>query len=227
MKTQVIIAAAGAGTRLKAKSPKPLICFHRKPLLTYSLEVFEKCSLVDSVIVVAPKDCLNRFEKTIKDFQSKKKIYCVKGGKRRCDSVANGLKALDHDTQYVVVHDGARPFVTAEMLKRCILAAQKYQAAIVAVPIKPTVKRVDARLLRVKETLKRDELWEVQTPQAFERKVLVKAYARLNVQTPTDDAKLVEALGIRPKVVFGSYQNIKITTSEDLAFAKFLLTKGK
>jgi 2-C-methyl-D-erythritol 4-phosphate cytidylyltransferase len=107
------------------------------------------------------------------------------------------------------------------------LAAQKYRSAIAAVPVKPTVKRVDRKSLTVWQTLRRDELWEVQTPQVFEKKILLEAYKGLGADTPTDDAELVERLGVKPKVVKASYQNIKITTQEDLAFAEFLLTKGK
>ncbi|MFA6378816.1 MAG: 2-C-methyl-D-erythritol 4-phosphate cytidylyltransferase, partial [Candidatus Omnitrophota bacterium] len=205
MKTQVLVAAAGKGTRLKARSPKPLIVINNKPLLVYSLEVFEKCSLVDSVIVVAPKDSLKSFEKIIKNFHSKKKICCVAGGKRRCDSVARGLKRLDKDTQLVVVHDGARPFLTVKLLKECIWAAQKNRAAIAGVPVKPTVKRVHPRSLKVQQTLRRDELWEIQTPQAFDKDILLEAYKHLAAQTPTDDAQLVERLGVKPKIVHGSY----------------------
>jgi len=225
MKTQAIIVAAGRGTRLKAQCPKPLIAINNKPLLAYSLEVFQKCSLVDSIIVVAPKDSLKSFEKAIKNSGRKKFVRCVAGGKRRCDSVANGLKALDRDTQFVAVHDGARPFLTDKILRKCILIAKKRKAAIVAVPVKPTVKRVNPRSLTVRQTLNRDELWEIQTPQVFEKQILLKAYARLGVETPTDDAQLVERLGIGPKVVLGDYRNIKITTNEDLAFARFLLAK--
>ncbi len=226
MKIQAIIAAAGLGTRLKASDPKPLIVMNQKPLLVYSLEVFEQCSLVDSVIVVVPQDSMMSFEQAVKDFHGKKKIKCVVGGSRRCDSVANGLKALDQDTQFVVVHDGARPFLMGELLAQCIVAAQENKAAIVAVPVKPTVKCVNLKSLTVESTLKREELWEIQTPQVFEKGILLKAYEGLGSATPTDDAELVERLGIRPKVVMGSYQNIKITTQEDLAFAEFLLTKG-
>lgn len=225
-KIQAVVAAAGQGTRLKAKRPKPLMMLNNKPLLAYSLEVFERSSLVDSVVVVAPRDFLKHFEKAVRGLHCRKKIVCVAGGKRRCDSVRKGLMALDADTELVAVHDGARPFLTDELLRKCIQAAQRANAAVAAVPVKPTVKRVDQRSLTVSETLKRDELWEIQTPQVFNKALLVKAYARLGKATPTDDAELVERLGIRPRIVPASYDNIKITTKEDLAFAQFLLTKG-
>lgn len=225
MKTQAIIVAAGKGTRLKAKGPKPLVMLGKKPLLVYSLEAFAKCPLVDSIIVVTPKDFLKSFERVVERFGRKKRIFCVVGGKRRCDSVHRGLQALDEDTQCVAIHDGARPFLTEELLRRCILTACSKKAAIAAVPVKPTIKRVDKRSLSVVKTLDRSELWEVQTPQVFKREILLKAYKRLGKRTPTDDAQLVECLGVKPRVVLGSYQNIKITTDEDLTIAKSFLTR--
>jgi len=225
MKTQAIIVAAGKGTRLKAKGPKPLVMLGPRPLLAYSLEVFAQCPLIDSIIVVAPKDSLKSFERVVKKFVRKKHIRCVVGGKRRCDSVFCGLQALDEDTHCVAIHDGARPFLTEKLLRKCILTACSKDAAIAAVPVKPTIKRVDRRSLTVIQTLDRSELWEIQTPQVFKKEIILKAYTRFGARTPTDDAQLVECLNVKPKVVAGSYQNIKITTNEDLLFAKFFLTR--
>ncbi|MCX5680870.1 MAG: 2-C-methyl-D-erythritol 4-phosphate cytidylyltransferase [Candidatus Omnitrophica bacterium] len=225
MKIQAIIPAAGAGTRLKSTSPKPLVSIKGKPLLVYALKAFEECPLIFNVIVVAPKENIEEFRGVIKDFEIKKVVCCVAGGKRRCDSVANGLKQLDKDTELVVIHDGARPFLTVKLLKKCILAAQKHKAVVAAVPIKPTVKRASKSLV-IQETLKRDELWEIQTPQVFAKEMIVKAYKRLGAHTPTDDAQLVEEMGAKVKIVHGDYQNIKVTTKEDLELAEFLLSKG-
>lgn len=225
MKIQVIIPAAGTGSRLKADGPKPLILIKGKPLLVYALQALEECPLISSVIVVVPKEDIQRFKCVIGDFGIKKVVHCVAGGKRRCDSVANGIKELDKDTKFVVIHDGARPFLTADLLKRCLLAVKAHKAVVAAVPIKPTVKRVSKSLV-VQETLRRDELWEVQTPQVFAKDIIVKAYKRLGKQAPTDDAELVEQIGGKIKIVQGDYQNIKVTTKEDLVLAEFILSKG-
>ena len=224
MKIQAIVPAAGAGKRLKAAASKPLVLIKGTPLLIYSLKAFEQCSLIHSVIVVAPKKNIKEFQKVIKDFKIKKVACCVAGGKRRCDSVLNGLRRLDKDTDFVVIHDGARPFLTVELLKRCITAAQRHKAVVAAVPMKPTVKRVTKSFV-IKETLNRDELWEIQTPQVFAKEIIVKAYKHLGASAPTDDAQLVENMGVETRVVEGSYQNIKITTKEDLGFAEFTLSK--
>lgn len=225
MKIQAIIPAAGEGKRLKGPRPKPLISIKGKPLLIYALQTLEECSLIDSIIVVAPKENLKDFKEALNDFGIKKVVRCVAGGKRRCDSVLNGLKELDKDTKIVVIHDGARPFLTEGLLKRCILAGQAHKAAVAAVAVKPTIKRVSKNLV-VCETLNRDELWEVQTPQVFAKDVIVKAYKRLGKRTPTDDAQVVEDLGLKVKIVQGDYQNIKVTTKEDLELADFILSKG-
>lgn len=225
MKIQAIIPAAGAGTRLKAPGPKPLVAIKGKPLLIYALRALEECTFISSVIIVAPKENIEKFKGIIRDFGIKKVVCYVPGGKRRCDSVASGIKELDKDTKFVVIHDGARPFLTADLLKRCLSAAKEHKAVVAAVPIKPTVKRASKSLV-VQETLKRDELWDVQTPQVFAKDIIVKAYKRLGKQTPTDDAELVEHIGGKVKIVQGDYQNIKVTTKEDLVLAEFILSKG-
>jgi 2-C-methyl-D-erythritol 4-phosphate cytidylyltransferase len=157
----------------------------------------------------------------------KKVDRIVEGGKTRRESVSNGLKHLDPKTSMVVVHDGVRPLITPNLIETAIKAAAKAKAIVVAVPVKPTIKRVDKRSLEIIETLDRSELWEVQTPQVFDRKLLEKAHAQTKASLATDDAMLVEALGQKVKVIEGDYSNIKITTREDLIVAQALLLRQK
>ncbi len=220
IKTQVIVVAGGLGTRFKSKVPKPFVLLKGKPLTAYSLSVFEKNAAIDSVIIVGHQAYLNRFKLLAKPFKKVKAI--VAGGETRADSVKCGLKDIDQDTAYVLVHDAARPFVSQEMIRSLLDALKKHSAAIIAVPVKATIKQVNSKSLLVQSTPNRKELWEVQTPQAFKREVLVKAHAKVFKGEATDDAMLVENLGLDVKVVAGTYQNIKITTPEDLDIAEQL-----
>jgi 2-C-methyl-D-erythritol 4-phosphate cytidylyltransferase len=221
MKTQVIIVAAGAGTRLKAKLPKALVALKRNPMISWSLGVFERCSLVDGIIVVGHKSYLADFQKIAKKFKKVKVV--VPGGAKRADSVRLGLEALDENTSLVLVHDAARPLIDELSIKRLLQTLKSYPAAILAVPVKPTIKKVDEKTLCVKETLPRHLLWEVQTPQGFQKETLIKAHQQKIKEEATDDAMLVERMGVRVKVVMGHPQNIKVTTAEDLQFAEGLL----
>ena len=223
MKIQALLAAAGLGVRLQTNQTKALVLLKGKPLFCYSLEVFEKSNLIDSVIIMAPKGKQDTFQKVVDKSGFKKVKAIIVGGERRCDSVFVGLKKTDADTEFVVIHDAARPLVTEEMLARVINAAQENKAAIAAVMVKPTIKVVDPKTSMVQKTLDRNTLREVQTPQAFEKEILAKAYEKLGTKTPTDDAALAEALGIGVKVVEGDYRNIKITTQEDIILAQGLL----
>ena len=228
MKIQAIIPSAGVGTRLKSSVLKPLIMLDGKPIFIYCLKVFEECSLIDSMIVVANPDGIEDFKIAIKESGLKKIKAVVSGGKERFDSVRNGLKQVDGDTDIVLIHDGARPFVSVDLVEKCIKAAEENEAAIAAVAVKPTIKLVDLESMTVERTLDRTKLWDTQTPQAFKKDIIVKAYDNMLQESPTDDATLVEQMGAKVKIVEGSYDNIKITTPEDLKLAELLLmAKGK
>ena len=227
MKIQAIVAAGGVGKRLKSRSPKPLVQLNGKPLIAYCLEIFERCSFINSVIVVADKKSLKNFIKIVKRYRFKKVSHVIPGGVTRSDSVFAGLKVLDSGTKLVVVHDAARPFVDKQLIKKTISACLKKPAAIAAVKVKPTIKEVDPKNLIVSKTLNRNSLWEVQTPQTFKKDILIKAHTRARQKkNVTDDAALVEQLGLEVQVVEGSYRNIKITTPEDLIIAEALLKFG-
>ncbi len=232
MKVQAIIASGGVGTRLKTDRPKPLVSVGGRPLFTYSVEVFEKSSIIDGIILVVPADYVQDFEDAVKPCGFKKLKKIVVGGRTRCDSVFNGLQALDAKTEIVVVHDGARPLIRLQIVDEAIRQGKTHGAAVVGVPVKPTIKRINRQGMFVKKTLDRDELWEIQTPQVFRKDILWKAYAQRGSERkeslrseddPTDDAGLVERLGLQVKVVRGDYENIKITTSEDLIVAEAFL----
>ncbi len=218
MKTQVIVVAAGKGSRLKAKLPKALVLLKRKPLVSWSLGVFERCSLIDGIVLVGHKSYLKEFRKVADGFKKIKVV--VAGGVKRADSVALGLAVLDKDTSIVLVHDAARPLIDEASVKRLLEVLKSYQAAVLAVPVKPTIKKINIKNMCVEETLPRHLLWEVQTPQGFDRQTLVRAHQQRIKEEATDDAMLVEIMGIRVKVVMGHQRNIKVTTAEDLSIAE-------
>ncbi len=226
MKTQVIIAAAGSGERLNASMIKSLVLLKGKPLFLFSLGTFNKIFSVDSMILVVSEKHQWEFEHTLKQYPLEKVTRVVAGGLTRAQSVAHGLKALDKDTDCVIIHDAARPFVTMELVEKTIKGCQKHRAVITAVPVKPTIKKVDAKTMTVKETLDRKTLWEVQTPQAFHKNTILKAHRQYKGEEPTDDAMMVEKLGVPVKVVEGDYKNIKITTAEDLLLAETFLNES-
>lgn len=223
MKTQAIIPAAGLGERLKATVPKALVELNGKPLLVYTLESFVNSSLIDSIILVVPSQQVEDFEKLVSQYSLTKVNRIVAGGQTRCESVCNGLNVSDEDTEVIVVHDGARPLIEVETIDAAVRLCKEYDAVVVAVPVKPTIKEIDRENLIVMKTLDRGKLWEVQTPQVFKKEILVKAHQKGKGSNPTDDASLVEQLGIKVKVLKGDYKNLKITTKEDLVVAEALL----
>ncbi len=224
MKVQVILVAAGAGTRLKASRPKALVLLKNKPLLWYSLAAFERSKAVSGVILVGYPYHLSSFRRVVQKGRFRKVSAVIPGGETRSDSVACGLGSVDKDTEVVMVHDAARPLVTGKMITDSLAAVKIHEAVIVAVPVKATIKKADPKNLFVTETLLRNTLWEVQTPQTFRRNLLDQAHKAKLCCDPTDDAMLVEKMGVKVKIVPGDYKNIKITTPEDLALAKILMT---
>ena len=225
MKVEVILPAAGVGRRLNTSSPKALVLLNSHPLIAHTLKVFEKNSLVDRVIVAGHESSLGAIEALVKEYKFAKVKRVVAGGKTRGDSVKNGLSILDDDTRLVVIHDAARPFLSGDVLKHSIRSAERHHAVIVAVPVKSTMKKVDLASMTVVETLNRESIWEVQTPQVFKKEIILKAHRKRQESDPTDDALLVERLGIKVHIVRGEYRNIKITTQEDLLAAEAFLRK--
>lgn len=219
MKVSAIILAAGKGLRLGADISKSLVLVNSKPLISYSLEAFNCNSLIGDIVIVANKENWEAISILLNRFHIKKPFQLVKGGLLRQDSVRNGLEATGEQSKLVVVHDGARPFVSQEIISAVIKEAKHSGAAIAGVPVKATVKEVNSKYSVIR-TLKRNKLWEIQTPQAFRKELLLEAYKRFGKSEVTDDAGLVEKTGAKVSVVLGSYRNIKITTPEDLVIAQ-------
>lgn len=191
-----------------------------RPLLWRVLQVFQSCSVVDQIVVVLNEPSVERGAKLVEDGSFSKVAAVCAGGQRRQDSVSEGLKRLDR-CDWVVIHDGARPCVTVELIEQGLKEARQTGAAIAAMPLKDTVKMVGAGGV-IESTPPREHLWAAQTPQVFRFDLIADAYRRVD-QEVTDDASLLEALGHRVRVYTGSYDNIKVTTPEDLALAETIL----
>ena len=224
MKIQVIIPMAGVGARFKTTLPKPLVQLNGKPIFVYALEAFQASSFIESIIAVVNETHLMEFEEIVRQYPLSKVIHVIPGGEARKDSVYHGLNMLDQDTEGIVIHDGVRPFVTADLIESVVRELTEHKAVVTAVPVKPTIKKVNKKTMVVQETLPREELWEIQTPQGFQREIIFQAHERIREGNPTDDAMMVEQLGVPVKVVMGDYKNIKITTPEDLIVAEVLQT---
>ncbi|MDP2921770.1 MAG: 2-C-methyl-D-erythritol 4-phosphate cytidylyltransferase [Candidatus Omnitrophota bacterium] len=227
MRVAAIIPAAGAGTRLKSRTEKPYIKIGNKPILSRTLLALSKNKDIKEILVSVGKSKLDKARKEIIQKYNIKKARLVIGGKERGDSVFNALKAVSKDMDYVLIHDGIRPFVTDGLIRGLLREASRHGAAIAAVPVKPTLKLVGENGF-IKGTPPREYYWEAQTPQVFKRDMIDRAYriARRKKIKATDDSMLVERLGVKPKIVLGSYSNIKITTKEDLELAKIILKKN-
>lgn len=221
-----IVPAAGEGTRFGGAIRKQFIALNGLPILSHTVKALAASEALAAVIVVVPpgeesigQDALHRAGVDIQ-------AEVVPGGQERQDSVYNGLQRAKPDTDLVLIHDGVRPFVSREVILATIDAAKEWGAAVTAVPVTDTIKRVDKDGLVV-DTPAREQLWSVQTPQVFRYALLMRAHRAVREQrvVATDDAALVEQLGVRIKVVRGSYENLKITSEEDLPLADLILRR--
>lgn len=220
-----LIPAAGEGNRLKSAVKKPYVALAQKPILTHTIQRFEQNTAVDEIFVLVNEADFEMCRATVLAPYAFQKVQpLVAGGATRQQSVHNGVRALPADTDFVIVHDGVRPFVNDETIFACLDAAAEWGAAVAAVPVKETIKIANAEDFIV-ETPPRERLWTVQTPQVFRKSLLEKAHqiAEKKQLTATDDAALVEHLGHPVKLVNGSYANVKITTPEDLRIANVFL----
>jgi len=228
MKTAAIIVAGGTGERYSgqgASSYKQFLLLGGVPIIIHTLRIFEDLPGVDEIILVVPSEKLLYSKKLIKEYGIKKTSRITSGGKFRQDSVYNGLKELGRSVGIVIIHDGVRPLADPGLVLTCINQAKEYGAAILAVPVKDTIKT--GRKMFIEKTADRSKLWSVQTPQCFKYDVIAEAFkkAMKDKYMGTDESCLVERLGHRVKIVEGSYENIKITTPEDLLFAEALIRK--
>lgn len=225
-KVCVLIPAAGKGRRMTQSVKKPYLKLAEKPILAHTLQRFEQNSAIDAIFVIVDPDDFHACRTTVlHPYPSTKVQELVAGGATRQRSVYNGIRALDVDVDFVIVHDAVRPFVTDAMIFDCLTAADECGAAVAAVPVKDTIKVADADNF-ILETPAREQLWAVQTPQVFRKSLLETAHreAEAHQLTATDDAALVEKLGFPVKLVNGSYANLKITTPIDLQVAEVLIT---
>lgn len=222
MYVTAIVLAAGRGKRFKSRIPKPFIKINSQPVIIYPLKTLSSHPAVREIIVVVDAKNSNKILKQIRRYRIGKIKAVVEGGKRRQDSVRNGLRAIDRRTGLVLVHDGVRPFINRKMVSRVIREASVCGAAIVGMPVKATIKKIKNEFI-VEKTLNRNNLWEAQTPQVFKKDLILKAYKKFGHSNVTDDAVLVEKLGAKVRAVLGSYNNIKITTPEDLIIAEAIV----
>lgn len=223
----VIMPAAGLSLRMGTGVRKPFIMVGEKPVFFYTLEKFCELKRVkDIIFVVNERDRSTVIEKWAEELKSYKVTKIVTGGERRQDSIYNGLSRLDPDTKIILIHDAVRPLVKKDEIEAVIKCTEEKGAAILASPMKLTVKKVNSNLEIIK-TVPRHDLWLAQTPQGFKRDLIVNAYDKIKDTNEefTDDAEVVEKAGYTVGIVSGSYDNIKITTREDLKLAELLLVK--
>lgn len=229
-KISAIVLAAGKGSRMNTPVVKQYLLLQDKPVLYYSLKAFED-SNVDEIILVTGRDqeeyC---WDNIIKPYHLSKVTQIIEGGKERYDSVYHALLQIQH-TDYVLIHDGARPFITANVINDMITQVIQHKACILATPVKETIKVVDSNGY-ITATPNRNTLWSAQTPQAFDYEMLMRAYTMFfeqrdgNEAAVTDDAMVYgNFLGEPVKIIHGDYRNIKITTTEDMAVAKVILNE--
>jgi 2-C-methyl-D-erythritol 4-phosphate cytidylyltransferase len=224
MAYQVIIPAAGQGKRMGAGKNKLLLELNNIPVLIHTLKVFEEDELCEGIILAIHPQDEEEFILLLKKHNVKKVLDLVPGGKERQDSIYNALKTVKTEG-IILVHDAARPFIQKDQIHRLVDTAQKTDAAIIGVPAKDTMKTVRDNV--VKATVERSSLWVVQTPQAFRFSLLYRAYeqAAKDGFVGTDDSSLVERISHPVTMVEGDYDNLKLTTQEDLFFAQAILQK--
>ncbi|MCM8792580.1 MAG: 2-C-methyl-D-erythritol 4-phosphate cytidylyltransferase [Candidatus Omnitrophica bacterium] len=221
-----IIPAAGYGLRLRKNIPKALVELNRKPLFIYPLEIISEYPQISEIILVVPADYIDLFKKKIKIYCVDKIKAVVAGGMIRQESVEKGLTYVRNETKWILIHDAVRPFINFKMISEVISSAKRYGAATLGVPVSATLKSIDNHQY-VKKTLTRDSVWEIHTPQVFRKELIIKAHQKFKRCSFTDDAGMVEKLGVRVKVIRDSSFNIKITYPEDLFLAEAILKYRK
>ncbi len=219
-----IIVAAGKGARMKAEINKQFINIIDRPVLAYTLEAFEACELIDEIIIVTREEDIILCKEIVDISELVKVTKIVVGGKERQESVYKGLQEIDHRATIVAIHDGARPLILPEHIESSIEEVKEHDAVAVGVKVKDTIKVVDGQQ-NITSTLDRDMLWAVQTPQTFKVELIKNAHQKAIDENilATDDCMLVEQMGIKVKLIKGSYDNIKITTPEDILFAEAII----
>ena len=219
-----VIVAAGKGRRMGTEISKQFLPLCGKEILAHSVEKFEKAEKIRDIVLVTGEDSLQDVREMAQEYGWKKIVSVVAGGKERQDSVWNGLQAVSADTEIVLIHDGVRPFVTEDILNHSIETAVEMGGCVAGVPAKDTIKVCNSENIAV-ATPDRSTLWQIQTPQTFQKDLIMQAYQKAKEEgfVGTDDASLAEYSGCPVKVIMGSYRNIKITTKEDLLIGEAFL----
>lgn len=224
-KVTALIPCAGQGKRMGGSVSKPFLEIYQHPLLKYTLDKFQKNSLVDQIVLISQTYEIEYYQKYIVDKYGFSKVKAiVAGGRERQESVQCGISVLDKDTEWVIIHDGVRPLIASGTLTKAIKMAFEKGCVVVGVPAKDTIKKVNLESI-IEETPPRHTLWHVQTPQIFRRNIIERAYieaARRGWQG-TDDSYLVEMMGEKVYMLRGDYTNIKVTTPEDLLYVREFL----
>ena len=223
----VIIVAAGSGKRMQRNINKQFIKLNEKEIIAHTIDAFYKNKNIDEIIVCIKQEEEEFFKKEIIQKNNFENIKIAYGGKERQDSIYNGLKCVDKNCKIVLIHDGARPFVDNRIIEESISVAKEKKAVVVGVPVKDTIKIViDGKIT---DTPNRANLWSAQTPQTFDYRLITKAYDEAYKANyyGTDDSMLVENIGQEVTMIMGSYENIKITSPEDLNIGEHILSLRK
>ena len=220
-----IVPAAGKGVRIKNKiGNKLFINIHGKPIIFYTLYQLDTCKLIDEIYLILDKENIKAREEQIESFKIQKLKKIIVGGNTRGESVYNGLKAIEGNPEIILIHDGARPFISHEKIQLAIETAKEEGACILGIPLSDTLKETDEGY--IKKTISRERYIRAQTPQVFKSNIIIKAYERIGESKQfknTDDAYLVEEIGHRIKIIEGNPESIKITTPFDLKIADIIL----
>jgi len=228
MKVTAIVPAAGAGSRITKKKGrrKPFFILNNKPILIHTLLALEGSRCIDDIIVVVNKNYIAKCKAIVKRYGLKKVDKIISGGETRFESVKEGLAFIAGNSDVVFIHDGVRPLINEKIISDSIKACKRFGAAVCGIPVVSTVKFINNNLT-VKATPDRRRLYMVQTPQVFKRHIILRAYKTHNRprRLITDDSMLVEKLGYKVKIIPGSYENIKVTTAQDMILAESLLKR--
>ncbi|WP_101774020.1 2-C-methyl-D-erythritol 4-phosphate cytidylyltransferase [Peptostreptococcus faecalis] len=218
-----IIVAAGSGTRMNAGKNKQFIDVNGKPLIAWTIDKFYKCRRIDEIILAIRKEDEDIINSVLLKYNFRN-IKIVYGGDTRQDSIYNCIKSIDSEPDILLIHDGARPMITEEIIVKSIEGSKKYGCACIGVPVKDTIKILDNEEF-ISDTPNRDLLWIAQTPQSFKFDIIKSSYINAYKKnlSATDDASLVEKFGYKVKMILGEYSNIKVTTPDDLKHVEYLM----
>lgn len=221
-RTAAVIVAAGSGSRMQSNQNKQFLMLGGAPVLAHTLSAFNEADSIDEIIVVTRECDILLVRDLIEEFKISKVSSIVPGGATRQQSVFCGLKATSEGTAIAAIHDGARPFITPQHINDAVSLAKECGAVTLGVRVKDTIKAADENNI-ITATPDRSSLWQIQTPQVFDYNTVLKAHSETVEQNASDDCALLEAMGVKVTILEGSYNNIKITTREDIAFGEAIL----